>query len=205
MTHTFTTRSRASERPPSLVRPWWRLRRRTRADVGRWPYTIGICAALATLVGINALHDREALNPPDWPTVAIVTVAVLPWIIDLVIIEVPPPVFAPAVLIPVATLQDPSQFDALPLLLGVLALDMGLWLGPLRSTPVIAAATAVAVWPLASDTTYAPGWLVRPLTAIAISWVIGLSLHVRLQRQRTAAESPSSSHAARHSESAEHR
>lgn len=178
------TSPRPPQRPPSLVRPWWRLRRRRRSDIGRWPYTIGICATLAILVGFTALHERGALDPLDWPVVALVSMAVAPWIIDLLIIEIPPPIFASVVLIPVAVLHDPTQFDPLPLLLGVLALDMGLWLGPRRSIPVIAAATAITVWPLVTQGTYASGWLSRPLTAIAIGWTVGLTLHARLQGRR---------------------
>jgi hypothetical protein len=175
------TEATARSAGPRRVRDW-RLRRRTAADLGRWPFRVGICAALAVWAGLVTLLQRDALAPPRWLVVGLVVLAVLPWLVDLLLAEVPPLLFAPVVLVPVVLLYEPTRgFDAPWLLLAVLALDMGLWLGTARSVPVVLAAVAVVVWPVVrgADVAVVPA---RPLTAIAGAWVVGLALHSQVRR-----------------------
>jgi hypothetical protein len=172
-----------------VVRDWgWRLRRRDRSDLGRWPFRAGICATLATAAGVAALLQRDAFDPPQWRVIGLVALAVLPWIIDLLLVEVPPWVFAPAVIVPVAILHDATQFDPLQLLLAVLALDMGLWLGPARSAPVVLVSAAVVLGQSAAASVDGLRSFTRPLGGIAVAWLVGLALHsqvVRIARLRS--------------------
>lgn len=166
-----------------VVRGWgWPPRRRKLGDLGRWPYRVGICAALATTVGIISLLQRDALDPPQWAVIALIALAVLPWIVDLLLVEVPPWLFAPAVLVPVAILYDPTQFDPLPFLLAVLVLDMALWLGFRGSAPVLLISALVVLWQLRDAPVGDPGWLARPLVSIGAGWLVGLALHSQVQR-----------------------
>jgi signal transduction histidine kinase len=166
-----------------VVRDWgWRLHRRARSDLGRWPFRAGICATLATIAGVAALLRRDAFAPPEWGVIALVALAVLPWIVDLLVVEVPPRIFAPVVIVPVAILYDPGQFDPLQLLLAVLALDMGLWLGPARSAPVVMVSVAIVLGHAAAASVDGARAFTRPLGAIAGAWLIGLALHSQVLR-----------------------
>jgi hypothetical protein len=172
-----------------VVRDWgWRLRRRDRSDLGRWPFRAGICAILASAAGVAALLRRDAFDPLQWGVIGLVALAVLPWIVDLLLVEVPPRIFVPAVIVPVAILYDPAQFDPLQLVLAVLALDMGLWLGPARSAPVVAVSAAIVLGHAAAESVAGSRAFTRPLGSIAGAWLIGLALHsqvVRVARLRT--------------------
>lgn len=164
------------------------MRRRDRSDLGRWPFRAGICATLATGAGVAALVRREVFAPPEWGVIALVALAVLPWIVDLLVVEVPPRIFAPVVIVPVAILYDPGQFDPLQLLLAVLALDMGLWLGPARSAPVVVASAVTVLGHATAASVDGPQAFTRPLAGIAGAWLIGLALHsqvVRVARLRS--------------------
>lgn len=156
---------------------WW-ARRRGLRDLGRWPFRVGICAGAAVLVGLVALAQRDALTPPRWGVVVLVAIAVLPWLVDLLLASPPPWAFAAAVAVPVALLQEPGEPDALPLLLAILALDLGLQAGPLRSLlallPAVAAVTGpelIAVGPTR--------WLAAIVVAVAGAWLVGLVLHTQ--------------------------
>ena len=165
-----------------MRRSWgWRVQRRRRADLGRWPFRVGICTVLALVVGVSALVERDAFSPVDRGMIALVALAVLPWLVDLLVLEVPPAVFAPVVIVPVAALHDATTFDPVPLILAVLVLDIGLWLGVRRSMPVVLASAAVVVWPVPAETDD-PGWLARPLTAVVLAWLVGVVLHSQLRR-----------------------
>lgn len=166
-----------------VARGWWGwpVRRRRLSDLGRWPYRVGICAVLATMVGILSLLDRDALSPPEWAVIALTTLAVVPWIVDLLLVEVPPWLFAPVVLAPVAILYDPTRFDPLPFLLAVLVLDMALWLGFRGSSPVLLIGLLVVLWKLRDDPVDAD-MLAELLVAMAAAWLVGLTLHSQVQR-----------------------
>jgi hypothetical protein len=171
-----------TEVPDRVIRGWgWPPPRRRLADLGRWPYRVGICAALAVAVGVFALMERGALAPPQWTIIVFVSVAVLPWLVDVLLVEVPPWIFAPVVLIPVAILHDPTTFDPLPLLIAVLALDMGLWLGLRRSTPVLAVCAGILALQLAAAPSTNPAAWFR-LAPIGLAWLVGLAFHTQLQR-----------------------
>lgn len=165
------------------LRGWaWLPERRTLADLGRWPFRIGICAALATSVGILSLLHREALDPPRWTVIGLVALAVLPWIVDLLVIEVPPWLFNPAVVVPVAVLHDPTQFDPLPFLLAILVLDMALWLGFRGGTLALLISAAVLLRQLRAPPVGDPGWLARPLASMGATWLVGLALNSQVRR-----------------------
>jgi hypothetical protein len=167
---------------PPIARKWFgRPQRRTSSDVGRWPFRVGICATFATAVAASALLTRADHTGLGWTVVALTAVAALPWIVDLLVVEVPPWIFAPAVIVPVAVLHDPSRFDPFPLILAILALDMALWLGMAKSVPVVLVSAAVIVWPM-PETTNDPGWLGRPLGVMIVIWLVGLVLHSQTQR-----------------------
>lgn len=180
---------------PTARRTPWRFRRRRLADLGTWPFRVGICALLAVLTGIAALQQRGALDPPQWVAVALVALAVLPWLLDLLVAVPPPWVFAPAVIVPVAVLHDPTRPDALPFLLAILALDMGLQLGPARSAPIVLVAAGVPAWQSGTVAAGAGHGPVDLLVVIAAGWLVGLALHSQVQRvarlqrtQRTVAQ-----------------
>lgn len=164
------------------LRSPWGFRRRRLADLGTWPFRVGICATLAVITGVASLEIREALSPPDWLVIGLVVLAVTPWLVDLMVAIPPPWVFAPAVIVPVAILHDPTRFDPLPFLLAILALDMGLQAGLLRSAPFVLAGASIVVWQVAS----VPDGPARSLSglvgAITAGWLIGLALHSQVRR-----------------------
>jgi hypothetical protein len=156
-------------------------RRRGLRDLGRWPFRVGICATLAVLTGLAAIAQREALAPPRWGVVVLVVVAVLPWLVDLLVAVPPPWAFAGAVVLPVALLHDPVGFDPLPLLLAILALDLGLQAGPRRSFVVLVPGLVVALGP-AMATVGLTRALVAVLAAVGGGWLVGLALHSQVDR-----------------------
>lgn len=165
-----------------VVRGWgWPPRRRRLRDLGRWPYRVGICTTLATWVGVFSLLDRGALSPPQWAVIALVSLAVLPWLIDLLVVEVPPWVFAPAVLVPVAILYEPDRFDPLPFLLAVLVLDMALWLGLRWSASVLLVSVGIVAWNVSGVSADVEAFA-EPLVATGVAWLVGLALHSQVQR-----------------------
>jgi hypothetical protein len=181
--------SATSAGPPARAHdgPGRHGRRRRLRDLGRWPFRVGICAALAVLIGVAALGHRAALAPPRWGVIALVAVAVLPWLIDLVVAVPPPWAFAGAVVLPVAILHDPGTTDPLPLLLALLALDVGLQAGPRRSAVVLLPGVAVVVGPALAAAGPTRG-LVALMAAVGGGWLVGLALHsqvARAERLRT--------------------
>ena len=176
-----TDQTRVGDLPAQSTMPWG-FRRRRLADLGRFPFRSGICASLATLTGLGSLQVRGALAPPDWLVIALVAVAVLPWLIDLLVAIPPPWVFAPTVLIPVAILYDPALLDPLPFLLAILALDMGLQVGLARSAPIVLAGAAVLIWQAAGAPEGPGRSLGGMLGSIAGGWLVGLALHSQVQR-----------------------
>ena len=92
----------------------WPPRRRRLSDLGRWPFTVGICSLLAAAAGVGTVLERGALSGPDWLVLVLVTVAVSPWLVDLLVVAVPAWVFAPVVIVPVAVLHDPAAVRAPP-------------------------------------------------------------------------------------------
>lgn len=187
MTWRSSPTSSAGTRARRHAGPWWGGRRRGLRGLGRWPFRVGICAALAVLIGVAALAQRAALTPPRWGVIALVAIAVLPWLIDLVIAVPPPWAFAGAVVLPVAVLHDPGTTDPLPLLLALLALDLGLQVGLRHSALVLLPGVAVVVGPALAAVGPARG-LVALTAAIGGGWLVGLALHsqvVRVERLRT--------------------
>ena len=168
--------------PPAARRTLWGFRRRRLADLGTWPFRVGICAVLAVLSGLAALQQRGALDPPQWTVIALVGLAVLPWLVDLLIAVPPPWIFAPAVILPVTILHDPTGLDPLGFLVAILALDMGLQLGPARSAPIPLAGAGIVAWQVASVATGPTRSLVGLVGGIAAGWLIGLALHSQVQR-----------------------
>lgn len=165
-----------------VVRGWgWPPHRRRLRDLGRWPYRVGICAALATWVGVLSLVERDALSPPEWAVIALVSLAVLPWLVDLLVIEVPSWLFAPAVLVPVGLLYEPERFDPLPFLLAVLVLDMALWLGLRWSAVVLLASVVVVAWNVSGVSADVDA-VAEPLVAMGVAWLVGLALHSQVRR-----------------------
>ena len=173
--------ARADDLPARSTMPWG-FRRRRLADLGRFPFRAGICATLAVLTGLTSLQVRGALDPPNWLVIGLVALAVLPWLIDLLVAIPPPWVFAPAVLVPVAILHDPALLDPLPLLLAILALDMGLQVGLVRSAPIVVASAGLVAWQ-AIGTPGGPGRsLPGVLGSIGGGWLVGLALHSQVRR-----------------------
>lgn len=165
-----------------LARSWrGQLQRRRREDLGRWPFTVGICTALSLTIAITTLMQRADHDEVGWTVVALLTIAVLPWIIDLLVLQVPPWLFAPAVIVPVAVIHDPTRFDPSPFLLAVLALDMGLWLGAAASAPIVLVGAVVILLPV-PEASADDGWLMRPLVAMVLAWLVGLVLRSQAQR-----------------------
>ncbi len=171
----------ADDLPARSARPWG-FRRRRLADLGKFPFRSGICATLAVLTGLGSLQVRGALAPPDWLVIGLVALAVLPWLIDLAVAIPPPWVFAPTVIVPVAILHDPALIDPLPLLLAILALDMGLQVGLARSAPIVLAGAAIVTWQAVGAADGPGRSLPGMLGSIGGGWLVGLALHSQVQR-----------------------
>ena len=171
----------ADDLPAPSTMPWG-FRRRRLADLGRFPFRAGICATLAVLTGLGSLQVRGALGPPDWLVIGLVALAVLPWLVDLLVAIPPPWAFAPTVLVPVAILHDPGLLDPLPLLLAILALDMGLQVGAARSAPIVVASAALVIWQGAGAVGGPARSLPAVLGSIGGGWLVGLALHSQVRR-----------------------
>jgi hypothetical protein len=164
-----------------LARTWFGRPQRRTSDAGRWPFRVGICAICAVTLASVSIVMRAEHTTVGWTVIALTAVAVLPWVVDLLVVEVPPWLFAPAVIVPVAVLHDPSRFDPLPLILAILALDMALWLGVVKSAPIVLAGAVAIAWPIPAATDD-PGWLGRPLAALVVMWLVGVVLHSQTRR-----------------------
>lgn len=156
-------------------------RRRGLRDLGRWPFRVGICASLAVLTALVALIQRDALVAPRWGMIVLLGIAVLPWLVDLLVAVPPPWAFAAAVVLPVAILYEPTGLDPLLLLLAILALDIGLQVGPRRSLVVLLPGLAVVVVPALTAVGLTRGVAVL-LAAVAGGWLVGLVLHTQVVR-----------------------
>lgn len=168
---------------PAAAGSPWRFRRRRLSDLGTWPLRVGVCAAVAVLIGVMALQERGAFNPPvPWGLIVLVGVAVLPWLIDLLVAIVPPWVFAPVVVVPVALLHQPRMRDPLVFLLAVLALDMGLQLGAVRSAPFVLAGPGIITWQEVTVTGGVTRLVALLAVAVGAAWLVGLAMHSQVRR-----------------------
>jgi signal transduction histidine kinase len=143
-------------------------------------FRIGICAASTLTIGVASLVQRDALSPPQWWIILLVAIAALPWTVDLFFGDVPPWIFAPAVLVPVALLHAPTRFDPLPVRVGLHARDRGLGLGPGRSSLIVALSAGVVLWHALGTT--APQWGLGRLLAIGAGWLAGLTFWSQIRR-----------------------